>query len=388
MICSRCGKPLQAGASFCVTCNAPGIAPMRTPSSAWGSPPPLSAWGAPPAAAVATEPAGFWLRFLAYFIDSFVAGIAGGVASGVVGAVVGVASGASGSEATGPAAVLGVVAAFAAYWIYFAAMESSGKQATLGKMALGLTVTDLEGRRIGFGRASGRWFSKLISWVPLGIGFLAAGFTQRKQGFHDMIAGTLVMRRGGKSGTGAIVAIVLAVLVFGTAVVGILAAIAIPNFLRYQLRSKQGEAKVLVTTLYKAEMAHERRTRRFVPLELPANGTPGSAKMVWSADDLVAANAIDWLVEGGTYFTYRVAVETTEDGREAFTICAESDIDGDGKYAAFVLWQPTINQAGRPASAPPPAPCAHDPELDGRTLSFGPDDPMGQPVKVSPDDVF
>ena len=83
---------------------------------------------------------------------------------------------------------------FFAGWIYEAAMENSSKQATLGKMALGLKVTDLEGRRISFARATGRHFAKIISKMILLIGYIMAGFTQRKQALHDMIAGTLVQR--------------------------------------------------------------------------------------------------------------------------------------------------------------------------------------------------
>ena len=73
-------------------------------------------------------------------------------------------------------------------------MESSSRQATVGKMALGLKVTDLEGRRISFARASGRHFAKYISGMILLIGYIMAGFTERKQALHDMIAGTLVQR--------------------------------------------------------------------------------------------------------------------------------------------------------------------------------------------------
>ena len=62
-------------------------------------------------------------------------------------------------------------------------------------MALGLQVTDLEGRRISFGRASGRFFGKIISAMILYIGFMMAGFTEKKQALHDMIAGTLVIRK-------------------------------------------------------------------------------------------------------------------------------------------------------------------------------------------------
>lgn len=83
---------------------------------------------------------------------------------------------------------------FCAFWIYEAVMESSSKQATLGKMALGLKVTDEQGRRISFVRATGRYFSKIISGMILCIGYIMAGFTARKQALHDMIAGTLVTR--------------------------------------------------------------------------------------------------------------------------------------------------------------------------------------------------
>jgi uncharacterized RDD family membrane protein YckC len=79
-------------------------------------------------------------------------------------------------------------------WLYFALMESSSRQATLGKMALGIRVTDLEGERIGFGRATGRYFAKILSALILGIGFLMAAFTEKKQGLHDILAQTLVVR--------------------------------------------------------------------------------------------------------------------------------------------------------------------------------------------------
>jgi uncharacterized RDD family membrane protein YckC len=78
-------------------------------------------------------------------------------------------------------------------WIYEALMLSSAKQATLGKMALGLVVTDIEGRKLSFGRATGRHFAKYISAFILGIGFIMAAFTEKKQALHDMIAQTLVV---------------------------------------------------------------------------------------------------------------------------------------------------------------------------------------------------
>ncbi len=82
-------------------------------------------------------------------------------------------------------------------WPYNALMESSSKQATLGKMALGIVVVDLSGKRISFARATGRFFSKFFvsSILIIGIGYLFAAFTKKKQALHDLIAGTLVVNR-------------------------------------------------------------------------------------------------------------------------------------------------------------------------------------------------
>jgi uncharacterized RDD family membrane protein YckC len=77
--------------------------------------------------------------------------------------------------------------------LYFAVCESSAWQGTLGKMALGIRVTDLQGKRISFPRALGRYFAKILSAIILGIGFLMVAWTQRKQGLHDMICDTLVL---------------------------------------------------------------------------------------------------------------------------------------------------------------------------------------------------
>jgi uncharacterized RDD family membrane protein YckC len=81
-------------------------------------------------------------------------------------------------------------------WLYYTYLESGENQATWGKQALGIYVTDLQGNRISFGRASGRFFAKIVTGlIPLGIGYIMAGFTERKQALHDMIASCLVLRR-------------------------------------------------------------------------------------------------------------------------------------------------------------------------------------------------
>ena len=80
-------------------------------------------------------------------------------------------------------------------WLYYALQESSPAQATLGKRAVGIIVTDEEGERISFGRATGRYFGKMISGIILAVGYIMAAFTEKKQALHDMIAHTLVVKR-------------------------------------------------------------------------------------------------------------------------------------------------------------------------------------------------
>lgn len=80
-------------------------------------------------------------------------------------------------------------------WFYFAFMESSEKQATLGKMALHIVVTDYQGKRISFKRATGRYFAKFISGFILLFGYFMAGWTPKKQALHDIIASTYVINK-------------------------------------------------------------------------------------------------------------------------------------------------------------------------------------------------
>ena len=80
-------------------------------------------------------------------------------------------------------------------WLYFAFMESSSSQGTIGKRLMGLRVVDADGNRITFKRASGRFFGRFLSAIPMGIGFLMVAFTQRKQALHDMLATCLVIKK-------------------------------------------------------------------------------------------------------------------------------------------------------------------------------------------------
>jgi uncharacterized RDD family membrane protein YckC len=135
--------------------------------------------------------AGFWRRFAALFIDGLiVTGCSAAVAIGVgVLATIG-----SGEFTTG--AVVGYyLASFVLQWLYFALSEASPHQATIGKRALGIFVTDAGGQRISFGRATGRVFAKWLNALTLGIGWLMAAFTDEKRALHDYVAGTLVLAR-------------------------------------------------------------------------------------------------------------------------------------------------------------------------------------------------
>lgn len=79
-------------------------------------------------------------------------------------------------------------------WLYYAGFESSAYQATPGKLAMGIFVTDTEGYAISFSRATGRFFGRLLSGLVLLIGYIMAAFTERRQALHDLLAKTLVLR--------------------------------------------------------------------------------------------------------------------------------------------------------------------------------------------------
>jgi len=88
---------------------------------------------------------------------------------------------------------VGWLLALAGKWLYFALLESSAWQATPGKRVMGIKVTDRFGQRIGFGRASGRFFGGFVSFILSQMGYMMAAFTPLKQALHDMMAGTLVV---------------------------------------------------------------------------------------------------------------------------------------------------------------------------------------------------
>lgn len=192
MFCSRCGASVEGAGSYCPNCGAPMA--VVTPAPA----------GVPTAvAAGSTVYAGFWRRFWAVFLD----GIVLNIGSFPLVMLAMIPMGATfesfrGDEYSPEAfaamfgtylllAVLGTVVS----WLYYALLESSGRQATVGKLATGIRVTGLHGERISFARASGRFFASVLTGMTFGLGYLTMFFTERRQSLHDKIAGTLVTRK-------------------------------------------------------------------------------------------------------------------------------------------------------------------------------------------------
>ncbi|MGD1948305.1 MAG: RDD family protein [Leptolyngbyaceae cyanobacterium] len=137
--------------------------------------------------------AGFWLRFAAAILDGIILYILGSIAGFIVGLIIGILS--LGNDPTTLAALLGGLAGLIVGWLYHALQESSSYQATLGKRAVGIVVTDLDGQRISFGTATGRHFAKILSSLILMIGYIMAAFTEKKQALHDIMAGTVVVKK-------------------------------------------------------------------------------------------------------------------------------------------------------------------------------------------------
>ena len=128
--------------------------------------------------------AGFWKRYAAFFIDGI-----------ILSALISIISAVQEEITLSIWQVAEKTIIVIMIWLYFALFERSSSQATPGKMALGINVTDMNGNRISFGRASGRHFSKILSFLSFLVGYFMAAFTQKKQGLHDIVAECLVVNK-------------------------------------------------------------------------------------------------------------------------------------------------------------------------------------------------
>jgi uncharacterized RDD family membrane protein YckC len=135
------------------------------------------------------EYAGFWIRVVAIIIDSIVLGVVNWV---LTFALLGSSFSLGDPTAFGTGLAMSYLISFVLQGLYFTLMESSERQATLGKMAVGIKVGDERGQRLTFPNALGRWASKILSALTLFIGYIMVGFDTRKQGLHDKIANTVV----------------------------------------------------------------------------------------------------------------------------------------------------------------------------------------------------
>ena len=201
--------------------------------------------------------AGFWARLAASFIDGLVIFLPIMLISIIP--------------------ILGLFGGIVVSWLYFAMMESGERGASLGKRALNLQVVSADNLdRIGFGRATGRFFGRYLSILILYIGYLMQPFTARKQALHDLISGTVVVARGSSSGV--VIGVVVAFFVL-VPVAGILAAIAIPAYQDYTVRAKVAGALVAAggarTAVHEYIQSNDRVPRSLRDTgyaEAPANG--------------------------------------------------------------------------------------------------------------------
>ena len=199
LTCEKCAAEIPEGASVCPQCQTPvsvaQIGPITVPQSAQ---PPDVIPAIPTLTVLPPRPgfAGFWLRALACFVDTLVI-----VAIFLLGVSFFPATfekllppaPVSLSDMPQPAPIV-IVLLITFGCLYYTLFEASGWQATPGKRILRLYVTDLKGQRLTFPRALLRNLARQVSGI-LFIGYIIAGFTERKQALHDFVAGSLVLRR-------------------------------------------------------------------------------------------------------------------------------------------------------------------------------------------------
>lgn len=185
VFCSSCGSQNPGDSRFCNRCGYPiAMTGGSTTTQPQYNPQPLYTQSYPPnyyelrqnEYGVFRGYAGFWLRFVAIIIDGLILMPVNFLITSMFGKY----------------SIMWILAS----WLYFSIFESSKLRATPGKLALGLTVTDMDGSQIGFGKATGRHFGKIVSGLILFIGYMMAGWTERKQGLHDMMANCLVVNKG------------------------------------------------------------------------------------------------------------------------------------------------------------------------------------------------
>jgi uncharacterized RDD family membrane protein YckC len=279
MFCSQCGAENADSAELCAQCGQPLTA--RPPA---------------PVAVLVDGPtvfASFWIRVGAALIDSVI--IAGSMLLLVFVAAL--------AALMPPLMVLLMalvwIASIVGPWLYTALFESSAMQATPGKKAIGLKVTDLQGNRISFGRATGRHFAEWITGMTFFVGYVMVAFTQKRQSLHDMIAGTVVVACSAEPAQVASAPPAKPMSPWGIAgifllafvpIFGILAAIAIPAYHDFTIRAQVMEGIVIAedfkegVTLFVLDNDRWPADLADAALEADAERRVGSARYLESLD--------------------------------------------------------------------------------------------------------
>jgi len=200
----------------------------------------------------------FWLRGGAYMIDNFLASALGGAA----GAIAGILS-----------APLGALVDVAAVVAYFTVVPVAWKGSTVGKKFAGLEIVTRDGEPLTYGAAFLRWVGYMLSIVTLGLGFLMAAFTQESRALEDFVAGTRVVRRREVSLLRKIVLVAAGVTLPALAVLGMLAAIAIPNLERARKLAQESETRAALQYL-RTGVELYRTEHGAYPATLAAASTP------------------------------------------------------------------------------------------------------------------
>lgn len=182
MYCPSCGTEAPTSARFCISCGAALVQPSSNRAAAATAPDSAPTASTPPVSAEGELPrlyAGFWRRTAAVMIDWLIISLIG---TWVVTPVFPEALGAYAAFVISPSVAF-----------YFIAFEISPLQATPGKLLMRIKVTDMHGARMSVLGTIVRTAAALLSVFTLGLGFMLAGVSARRQALHDMVTRSLVV---------------------------------------------------------------------------------------------------------------------------------------------------------------------------------------------------
>jgi Tfp pilus assembly major pilin PilA len=233
-----------------------------------------------------------------------------------------------------------------AYWLYITGMHSSARQATVGKLALGIKVTDYRGERIGFARANWRFFAWIVSGLTFGVAYVMAGFTKRRQMLHDMMSKTLVVKKrvppevvvaGPPARAVPVWAIVPLVLLGMLPQVGLLASIAWPAYQEYTIRAQIHQGLEAATPHKLAVARAAAAGRAWDEIDSAALGLPLEATSPYLQSIEVAGGAIALTFGGQAAHAINPAQLTLVPGLngqgEVVWICGYASVSDDVEVA-------------------------------------------------------